>query len=136
MKLWNSTYSVIVDILQYEEVTTLLHRIASLSADEERIQHLKQGQTVTSTSSKKTIVEGNAECSAIGKRKASLAKVSVRKGVGNFDINSRHLLDYFPRLADRKQVLFPLSVTGCLGKFDVSIKVKGGGLTGKTGSNV
>lgn len=109
----------------------LLNRIASYKPHEDRIEYLKQHQTLSTTSSKKTIVEKDKESSMIGKRKTSLAKVSVIKGVGKFTINSRNLLDYFPRLEDRKQVLFPLYITSCLGKFDICTSVKGGGLTGK-----
>ena len=86
---------------------------------------------MSSTSSRKIIVEKDKAVVAIGKRKTSLAKVSIKKGIGNFIINSRNLLDYFPRLEDRNQVLFPLYVTDCLGKFDVCTNVTGGGVTGK-----
>lgn len=67
---------------------------------------------------------------AVGRRKTSIAKVRVKNGDGKVVINSRSLLDYFPRLEDRQQVLFPLNVVGCLGKVDVSARVSGGGITG------
>lgn len=112
-----------------------MKEIATYNLHDDRIKYLKQGQTVSSTSSRKVIVEKDKAAVAIGKRKTSLAKVSIKKGIGNITINSRNILDYFPRLEDRNQVLFPLYVTGCLGKFDIFTNVTGGGVTGKL-SNV
>ena len=67
---------------------------------------------------------------AVGRRKTSVAKVRVKNGDGEVVINSKSLLEYFPRLEDRQQVLFPLNVVGSLGKVDVSARVSGGGITG------
>ena len=65
-----------------------------------------------------------------GQRKTSSAIVKVFPGTGKIHINSKKLLEYFPRLEDRQQVLFPFHVTDSLGKYDVQIHVKGGGMTG------
>lgn len=110
----------------------MLNEISANKINEERVDYLKQGQKSSTTSSKKKIVDGyHLESSAVGRRKTSIADVSVSKGVGKFVINSVDILNYFPRLEDRKQVLFPLSVTGCLGKFDICAQVQGGGSTGQ-----
>lgn len=68
---------------------------------------------------------------SVGRRKTAIAKVRVKNGDGKVLINSKSLLEYFPRLEDRQQVLFPLNLVGCLGKVDVSAEVSGGGVTGQ-----
>ena len=68
---------------------------------------------------------------AYGYRKTSSAKVEVYPGDGRIAINSKCLLEYFPRLEDRQQVLYPLNLTHCIGKYDVIAHVSGGGSTGK-----
>lgn len=67
---------------------------------------------------------------SVGRRKTSIAKVRVNSGEGKVAVNSKSLLEYFPRLEDRQQVLFPLNQVGYLGKVDVSATVRGGGITG------
>ncbi len=70
----------------------------------------------------------NPQC--YGYRKAAYATVSLVQGSGVVTVNQRSLLDYFPRLQDRLQVLYPLQVHSMLGQYDVSASVKGGGMTG------
>ena len=66
-----------------------------------------------------------------GRRKTSTAKVWLRPGTGNIKINNKDLDYYFPREAWRIKVLEPLNVTQTKDKFDVMIRVLGGGLTGQ-----
>ena len=72
--------------------------------------------------------QNNPEC--YGYRKAAYAKVSLTEGTGIVTVNQRSLLDYFPRLQDRLQILYPLQVQSMLGLYDVCISVKGGGMMG------
>ena len=65
-----------------------------------------------------------------GYRKAAYSEVSLTEGTGVVKINQRSLLDYFPRLQDRLQILYPLQVQSMLGQYDVTATVKGGGMTG------
>ena len=69
--------------------------------------------------------------SAVGRRKTSVARVSLRPGEGEWRINGRTLHDYFPRPAHRVRVEDPLRVAGAEGRFDVHVRVHGGGLTGQ-----
>ena len=73
--------------------------------------------------------DGNA-C-AMGKRKTSTANVTLQPGGGEVRVNGHGLLQYFPRVEDRLQVLFPLMVTGPLGQYSVEAMVRGGGTTGE-----
>lgn len=78
----------------------------------------------------KSISQYKSAC--IGRRKTAVSKVGVESGEGKIVVNAKSLLDYFPRLEDRQQVLFPLNLVGCLGTVNVSAEVSGGGPTGNT----
>jgi small subunit ribosomal protein S9 len=66
-----------------------------------------------------------------GRRKTSTAKVWLRTGSGNIKINNKELDYYFPRDTWKIKVLEPLNITQTKDKFDVIIRVLGGGLTGQ-----
>ena len=69
----------------------------------------------------------------IGRRKASTARVRIMSGSGSFVINGKTLEDYFPRLGDKENILTPLDTSGeNLGHLDVTVLVKGGGVTGQS----
>lgn len=69
-----------------------------------------------------------------GRRKTSIARVWLRPGNGKVSINNREAAEYFPRDSWVVHALEPLDTAGEKGKFDVLIKVKGGGLTGQSGA--
>jgi len=69
----------------------------------------------------------------VGRRKASTARVRIMSGSGNFVINGKTLEDYFPRVGDKENILTPLDTTGeSQGQLDVTVLVKGGGVTGQS----
>lgn len=68
----------------------------------------------------------------VGRRKTSVARVLLRPGTGQWSINGRTLDDYFPRMLHRKRVEEALSVAGAEGRFDIRVRVSGGGLTGQS----
>ena len=67
----------------------------------------------------------------VGRRKTSVARVLFRPGEGEWTINGRPLAEYFPRKTHQMRVEEPLQVTEMDGRFDIRIRVKGGGLTGQ-----
>ena len=67
----------------------------------------------------------------VGRRKSSVARITLRPGNGGFSVNGRTLEDYFPRPAHRVRIEDPLRVTGSERGFDVQVRVHGGGLTGQ-----
>jgi len=69
-----------------------------------------------------------------GRRKTSIARVWLRPGEGEISINNREADEYFPRQTWIVHALEPLDTTNTKGKFNVSISVKGGGLTGQAGA--
>jgi small subunit ribosomal protein S9 len=68
---------------------------------------------------------------AVGRRKRAVARVRLYPGDGQIVINDKELKDYFGRPQDWKDVLSPLRLTDNETAFNVSILVKGGGITGQ-----
>ena len=69
-----------------------------------------------------------------GRRKTSVARVRLVPGEGNVLVNGRNLPDYFGRKTLELIVKQPLNLTETLGKYDVLIKVAGGGPSGQAGA--
>ncbi len=67
----------------------------------------------------------------VGRRKTAVARVLIRPGEGEWTINGRPMAEYFPRKAHQIRVEEPLHATEMDGRFDIQIRVKGGGLTGQ-----
>lgn len=73
--------------------------------------------------------------SATGRRKTSIAQVRLlTPGTGKVVINDRELEHFFPVELNRNEATRPLTATELLGKFDVSVNVRGGGYNGQTGA--
>jgi len=73
-------------------------------------------------------------CWGTGRRKKSVARVRIRPGDGKILVNDRELDAYFVRVQDRKDVCAPLVATDSMGRYDVFIKLHGGGMTGQAGA--
>lgn len=71
---------------------------------------------------------------ATGRRKKSVARVILTNGKGEFIINGRKFEDYIPSAATRLDVVQPLALTESESKYDISVNVYGGGLTGQAGA--
>ncbi|MFC1510492.1 30S ribosomal protein S9 [Candidatus Omnitrophota bacterium] len=71
---------------------------------------------------------------ATGRRKSSVARVNLIPGKGNIRVNKRAFEEYFTRETDRITILEPLKLTNTFGKFDIIVKVTGGGSTGQAGA--
>ena len=70
---------------------------------------------------------------AIGRRKESTARVRVASGSGTFTVNEKEAAAYFPRVGDLQDVLRAFNAVGQdANKYDVTVKVNGGGVTGQT----
>ena len=68
---------------------------------------------------------------AIGRRKASVARIYLKKGKGLIMINKRDYKEFFPVEGLQKRLIKPFSVLDLEGKFDVNVNVSGGGNTGQ-----
>jgi small subunit ribosomal protein S9 len=79
-------------------------------------------------------MEGDARYLATGKRKTSIARVTLLPGSGKVEINKRTLEEFFPRPLHRTTALQPLTITGYEGSVDVRVRVHGGGISGQAGA--
>jgi small subunit ribosomal protein S9 len=68
---------------------------------------------------------------AVGRRKRAVARVRLYPGDGQIVINEKELNDYFGRLQDVQDVVAPLHLTENGDRFNLSVLVKGGGITGQ-----
>ena len=71
---------------------------------------------------------------ATGKRKTSIARVFMRPGAGKITVNDKDIGEYFSRETAKMVIYQPLELTKTLDKFDISVNVAGGGITGQAGA--
>ena len=69
-----------------------------------------------------------------GRRKTSTARVFMRKGSGDITINRKPIDQYFGRETSRMIVRQPLEKADMTGSFDITVTVKGGGISGQAGA--
>ncbi len=69
-----------------------------------------------------------------GRRKTSTARVYLRPGSGKIEVNDVPLDRFFGRETGRMIVQQPLELVNLKDKFDVSVSVTGGGITGQAGA--
>lgn len=79
-------------------------------------------------------MEKGARFLATGKRKSSIARVTILPGNGKIEINKRSIEEFFPRPLHQTMVKQPLTVSGYEGNVDVRVRVHGGGISGQAGA--
>ena len=75
-----------------------------------------------------------AQYQGTGKRKTSVARVILRPGDGTTWFNGRSIEEYFPRAVHQQLALSPLKVANLEGRYDVRVRVHGGGASGQAGA--
>ena len=108
----------------------------------EQIQELQQQQDLQKQKwldnakppVRKPIIDERGRSYGRGGRKTASARVWIQPGLGTVVVNQRDFVEYFDRTSDRELVLSPLAACGVCGKFDVTVTVEGGGLTGQAGA--
>jgi small subunit ribosomal protein S9 len=70
----------------------------------------------------------------VGRRKESVARVRIAPGTGNITINGRTMDEYFGRETSKMILVEPLKLVDQMGKLDVFVNAKGGGLSGQAGA--
>ena len=68
---------------------------------------------------------------AIGRRKAAVARVYLKKGEGKITINGKEMKEYFTVDAIRAKVTEPISIIEEGAQYDINVNVKGGGYKGQ-----
>lgn len=69
-----------------------------------------------------------------GRRKTSIARVMVKSGSGTLTINGKSPDEYFPTKSHVIMIHQPLEATDNVKKWDIKVKVKGGGFSGQAGA--
>lgn len=69
-----------------------------------------------------------------GRRKNAVARVYIYPGEGIITINGRKLSEYFGRRVLEMVVQQPLELTGTNGRFDITVRAQGGGISGQAGA--
>lgn len=67
-----------------------------------------------------------------GRRKTSVAQVKLMPGSGVITVNGIPYEERFPRIAHQRKIIYPLFVTESANKYNVTVKVTGGGVTGQS----
>lgn len=77
----------------------------------------------------------NRYVEGVGRRKSATARVRIYPGgQGDFTVNEKPLKQYFGTMGDSEQASKALLLTGTRSNFDVTVKVKGGGVSGQVGA--
>jgi small subunit ribosomal protein S9 len=71
---------------------------------------------------------------ATGRRKEAIARVRLVPGNGKWTINGRSLEDYFPNKVHQQVVNEPLKTLDVADRYDVLVRVQGGGVSGQAGA--
>jgi small subunit ribosomal protein S9 len=79
-------------------------------------------------------MDQTAKVTAVGRRKESIARVSLIPGKGGILTNGKPYDEYFLRETDRIIITQPLILTSSTNKYDVVANLRGGGLTGQAGA--
>src|SRR5215211_7906276 len=76
----------------------------------------------------------DARYRATGKRKTAVARVTLKPGDGTYQINGRHLDEFFPRIKLQRMAQQPLEVAGYGSRMDVNARIHGGGVAAQAGA--
>jgi len=93
-----------------------------------------EGEELEAASRAPAKMESGARYLATGKRKTSIARVTLMPGNGKVEINKRSLEEFFPRPLHQTIAMQPLSTAGYQGNVDVRVRVHGGGISGQAGA--
>lgn len=88
----------------------------------------------TTTEVRKPKLDKQGRAYGTGRRKDATARVWVKRGSGKITINGKSLEKYFARPVLRMVINQPFAVLQSEGKFDVTVTVAGGGLSGQAGA--
>lgn len=105
--------------LMPEEVRTVLDKFKAKSS------------VLTQVAKKLKTLDEFGKADAVGKRKTSVAEVSLVKGTGETLINGKSIINYFPEIVHRKRILYPFEVIAQEGQYNLFAKVSGGGISGQ-----
>lgn len=68
---------------------------------------------------------------AVGRRKTAVARVYLKPGSGDIKVNDRGFDEFFPSESTRKDIVTPFNITETNGKYDLLVRITGGGKSGQ-----
>lgn len=69
-----------------------------------------------------------------GRRKCAIAQVKLLTGTGEIIVNGKPYQQLFPRIEHRRAIEMPFKATDTVGRYNVEVKVTGGGVSGQAGA--
>jgi small subunit ribosomal protein S9 len=69
-----------------------------------------------------------------GRRKTSVARVRIKAGSGNIEVNDEKYDEYFQTKKQKDLVMQPLNLLNMQDRYDIFVNVNGGGLNGQAGA--
>ena len=76
-------------------------------------------------------MEDTESIQTVGRRKEAVARVIMRSGDGEWEVNGQAVTDHFPLLRHQQAIERPLKAVDAEGIYDIQLNVDGGGLTGQ-----
>ena len=70
----------------------------------------------------------------VGRRKSAVARVHIASGKGAVTINKKSAEEYFGDTSQKEALYAPLQAVEAVGQYDITVNVKGGGITGQSGA--
>ena len=86
------------------------------------------------TKNKKIKLDFKESKYATGRRKKSIARVWLKKGSGNINVNGKKMIDYFRKPNLQTAICRPFIIVKRENEFDIKCTVRGGGLSGQAGA--
>lgn len=80
------------------------------------------------------MAEQTVKHAATGRRKTAVARAELIPGTGKWKVNKKDIKDYFHSEALVIYIEQPIKLTNTLGKFDITARVSGGGISGQAGA--
>ena len=93
-----------------------------------------QGTMTEDETPREPVRDEHGRSYATGKRKDAVARVWIKPGKGQVNVNGKAIDAYFARPVLQMILKQPFQVAGVEGEFDVHATVKGGGLSGQAGA--
>ena len=75
--------------------------------------------------------DNTADNYGTGRRKTATSRVYLRPGTGKFTVNGRPFEEYFNSEVHKMVIRQPLVITETADKFDINVRVSGGGISGQ-----
>lgn len=82
----------------------------------------------------RTLAQRSVDYNGTGRRKTSVARVRLLPGHGQILVNGKPVEEYFPSPMLRAALILPLRVTDAADKYDVVVRVSGGGVASQAGA--